>query len=103
MNNLTYITLRDKILSANREQPIRFCNLLYAKGNPYDYFNFAIITSVCGVDMLVMAAEDNTFCRAYPWRIDMMIEEVDKIISNYCHDSWHCGMLDYIVLCEQEE
>lgn len=95
--NATHSCLSEAIFFAQTETPIRFCS------DQYDDCNIAIITDVCNISMLIIASEDNRFCRAYPWRIDMTIEEVEKIVADYCFDDWHGGDLNYVVVCAKED
>lgn len=95
--NATHASLVSSILHANDDSPVRFCSEFKR-----DY-HFAVITDICGMTMLIIADEDHTFCRAYPWRIDMCIEEVEKIVADYCFDDWFGGDLNYIVVCTKED
>lgn len=95
--NATHGFLSEEIFFAKTETPIRFCS------DQYDYYNIAIITDVCNISMVIIASEDHRFCRAYPWRIDMTIEDVEKIVADYCFDDWHDGNLNYVIVCREEE
>lgn len=95
--NATYGFLSEEIFFTNANTPIRF------RSDLFDYHHVAIITDVCNISMLIIASEDNRFCRAYPWRIDMLIEEVERIVADYCCDGWHDGALNRVVVYTKEE
>ena len=95
--NRTYGYLSEEIFFSKANTPIRF------RSDLCDYRHVAIITEVCNISMLIIASEDNRFCRAYPWRIDMSIEEVEKIVADYCCNDWHDGALNCLVICSKED
>lgn len=90
MWNSTHARLSETIYLSHRDVPIRFCS------STEDYFHIAVITYVWGLSVLIIASEDNRFVRSYPWDMDMSIEEVEKIVADYCFDDWHCGSMNCV-------